>query len=445
MPLTDKKLQDEKDKKGKDGKYKDVRYRNAEITGKEYQLSDENALYLLVRAQGTRTWRYEFRLHGKKQKYTYGNYPEITLANARKLHAAARRLVEVGRHPAELLDSYESTRLLCDGHSFEEVEARAEQIKVQAQRGARPTFSDAAMKYKIEHVDRTWKNPDKGFSPVRVHLLPQLGTLALDDIEVSTVRELIYDVREHKGVQAALHAHGWACRVFDFAIEHELCKFNPAQAIKASRVGTKGKRTRYMTAPEIRRYLTGLYQADGYRGYKLALHLLLMLALRKNELCGANWAEFNLDAAEWLIPANRMKSKKEHLVFLPAQAVEMLLELKRLGYGSEWVMPMPTNPSRPMNGNNLDGAHAAAITAGHIQDYVIHDHRHTASTLLREQGHVVEVVETALSHAIPGMAGTYSHAQYKVQRLAMLQSWADFLDRTMNEQTVIAGTFRKIA
>lgn len=148
--------------------------------------------------------------------------------------------------------------------------------------------------------------------------------------------------------------------------------------------------------------------------------------------CGASWSEFDLDAGEWLIPAGRMKGKKDHIVFLPTQAVEMLRELQRLGYGSAWVLPMPTDPKRPMNGNNLDGAHAAAITAAKIDDYVIHDHRHTASTQLREMGHLPEVVETALSHAIPGMAGVYSHAQYKKQRLEMLQEWADFLDKTMN-------------
>ena len=97
-----------------------------------------------------------------------------------------------------------------------------------------------------------------------------------------------------------------------------------------------------------------------------------------------------------------------------------------------------------MHSNNLGGAHAAALEAGDIIDYNIHDHRHTASTHLREQGHSPEVVETALSHAIPGMAGTYSHAQYKDQRRAMLQSWANFLDSVMNERVVIQGTFRKV-
>ncbi|SMC18011.1 Integrase [Andreprevotia lacus DSM 23236] len=417
----------------------------AKVTGDEYQLADGNGLSLVVRAKGTKAWRYEFRLGGKKQKHLYGNYPEISLGEARAIHAIARKLIELGQHPAELLDNEAARRLALAGASLDAIQAAAAQTEAAAAASARMTFGEAAARYKTEWVDHNWKSPDKGFTPARVHLLPALGDLALDDINAPLLRELFYDIRERRGPQAALHSHGWAARIFGYALEHEWCSANPAQQIKAARIGTKGKRSRWLTLPELRRYLIGLYQADCYRGYKLALHLLLILALRKNELCGANWQEFDFEAGEWLIPASRMKAAKEHRVFLPKQALEILDELKRLANGSDWVLPMPTNPKRAMNGNNLDGAHAAAINAAKIEDYVIHDHRHTISTQLREQGHLPEVVEAALSHAIPGIAGVYAHAQYKQQRLAMLQAWADFLDSTMNEQTVIAATFRKLA
>ena len=144
------------------------------------------------------------------------------------------------------------------------------------------------------------------------------------------LRELIYDLREKKGVAIALLSHGWADRIFSYAVEHDYCKHNPAALIKAARVGNRHKRTRWLTTPEIKRYLTGLYQSNCYRGYKLALHLLLMLALRKSELCGAAWSEIDFEKGEMLIPAGRMKTKKDHLVMLPTQAIEMLQELQRL-------------------------------------------------------------------------------------------------------------------
>lgn len=409
----------------------------------DYQIADSKGLSLVIRKKGTKTWRYEYRLAGKKGKCQYGNYPEISLVNARKIHTVARQLVELGRHPETLLENPEAKQMIIDGYGLKEIEERLTAIQAASAIQALMTFGDAANKYKTEWVDKNWKAPDKGWSPVRLHLLPNLADTPLEAIDVATIRELIYDIRERKGVAIALLCHGWANRIFSYAVEHNHCKHNPAALIKASRVGNRNKRTRWLTTPEIKRYLTGLYQSDCYRGYKLALHLLLMLALRKSELCGAAWDEIDLEKGEMLIPAGRMKTKKDHLVMLPGQAIEMLQELKRLAGGSPWVMPMPTNPKRAMHNNNLAGAHNAALVAGEILDYNIHDHRHTASTHLREQGHSPEVIETALSHAIPGMAGVYSHAQYKAQRLEMLQSWADFLDTVMTEQTVIQATFRK--
>ena len=421
----------------------DTEIKKLKATGKEYQRADGKGLVIVVRAKGTKFWRYEFRLDGKKEKYGYGNYPQIGLSDARKIHEVARQLIELGKHPASLLDKPNAIQMIIDGGSIKEIESQAATIKENELMLAMTTFGDAAEKYKAEWVNVKWKDPERGWSPVRLHLLPKLAELPLELIDVGLIRELIYDIREHKGVATALSSHAWAERIFSFAIEHDYCKNNPAGLIKAARVGNRNKRTRWLTSPEIKRYLTGIYQSNGYRGYKLALHLLLMLALRKNELCGASWNEIDFDKGEMLIPAGRMKTKKDHLVMLPTQALEMLKELQRLCGGSPWVLPMSTDPSRAMNGNNISATHAAALTYGDIIDYNIHDHRHTASTLLREQGHSPEVVETALSHAIGGMAGTYSHAQYKTQRLEMLQSWADFLDTVMTERTVIQATFRK--
>ena len=421
----------------------DTEIKKLKVTGKEYQRADGKGLVIVVRAKGTKFWRYEFRLDGKKDRYGYGNYPQIGLSDARKIHEVARQFIELGKHPAKLLDNPNAIQMIIDGASIKEIESQAATIKENELMQAMPTFGDAAEKYKTEWVNVKWKDPERGWSPVRLHLLPKLEELPLELIDVGMIRELIYDIREHKGVATALSSHAWAERIFSFAIEHNYCKNNPAGLIKAARVGNRNKRTRWLTSPEIKRYLIGIYQSNGYRGYKLALHLLLMLALRKNELCGASWSEIDFDKGEMLIPAGRMKTKKDHLVMLPTQAIEMLQELQRLCGGSPWVLPMSTDTSRAMNGNNISATHAAALTYGDIVDYNIHDHRHTASTHLREQGHSPEVVETALSHAIGGMAGTYSHAQYKTQRLEMLQSWADFLDTVMTEKTVIQASFRK--
>ncbi|MDO9046923.1 MAG: tyrosine-type recombinase/integrase [Methylobacter sp.] len=421
----------------------DTEIKKLKPTGKDYQKADSKGLVLVIREAGGKFWRGEFRLDGKKLRYGYGNYPQISLVNARKIHDIARELITFEKHPATLLDNPGAIQMIIDGHSIKEIEAKAAATKEAETIQALITFGDAADKYKTEWVDMKWKKPDKGWRPVVLHLLPKLKDTPLELIDVAMLRELIYNLREHKGVATALLSHGWADRIFGYAVEHDYCKHNPAALIKAARVGNRNKRTRWLSTPEIKRYLVGLYQSPCYRGYKLALHLLLMLALRKSELCGAAWDEIDFEKGEMLIPAGRMKTKKDHLVMLPTQAIEMLHELQRLGGGSQWVLPAATNNNIAMRSQNLDPTHNAALADGDIIDYNIHDHRHTASTHLREQGHSPEVVETALSHAIPRMAGVYSHAQYKTQRMEMLQSWANFLDTVMTERTVIQATFRK--
>jgi len=421
----------------------DTEIRKSRPLDKDYQKSVGKGLSLVIRSKGTKTWRYEFRLGGKKDKYHYGNYPEISLLEAGKIHLIARELVSVGKHPSTLLDNLEALQMAKEGGSIKEIEGKLQNIiKIEANKQLK-TFGDAANKYKCEWVDKTWKKPDLGWTPVRLHLLPVMSELTLESIDVNFIRELVYDIRERKGVATALLAHGWADRIYKYAIEHDYCKSNPACLIAPKRIGVRVQRDRWLKPQEIKRYLTGLYQLNSYRGYKIAAHLALMLAFRIEELCGASWSEIDFDSKKMTIPAERMKGKREHIVMLPTQAIDILMELKRLAGGSPFVLPMPTDQNRAMRGQNLRAAHEAALIAGNIEDYRMHDHRHTASTNLRNRGHNHDAVESALSHKMGGIAGNYSHAQYEEIRLTMMQDWADFLDSIMTEQTVIQATFRK--
>ena len=217
----------------------DIEIKKAKPLGNDYQMGDGNGLSLIVRKKGTKTWRYEFRLNGKKDKYHYGNYPEISLSDARKIHTIARQLVELGKHPETLLDNPDAKQMAIDGCSIKEIEAKAAATKEAEAVQALMTFGDAADKYKAEWVDMKWKDPDKGWSPVRLHLLPKLADSPLEAIDVTLLRELIYDIREKKGVAIALLSHGWADRIFSYAVEHDYCKHNPAALIKAARVGNR--------------------------------------------------------------------------------------------------------------------------------------------------------------------------------------------------------------
>lgn len=398
-------------------------------TGTDYQKADGGGLSLLVRANGKKIWRYEYRVNGKKEKYVIGDNDVIPAPDARKKRDELERLIKTGISPLE--------------------KERQEEIAKAAALSAtdtRPTFLDVAERYREEWLPMHWKHPEKRWAFINRTLVPTLGGELMEEITRQDLRALLMHKRETSGEATAVAMYRALRHIYVWAIEQDLCERNPAAEIQSKGVGKAKKRERYLTTPEIKRYLTLIYQGSSYRAYKLGLHLLLMLGLRLNEVVGANWKEFSEDGAEWTIPSDRMKGKREHVLILPRQAVELFGELRILGCGSEWVFPMKSNPLRSMGGNNLGETHRAACTAANIDDYVMHDHRHTISTNLNSGGKFPQqAIEAVLSHSTRGMAGVYNNSDYRQLRAEILQYWADTLDSLVNESTVIRATFRRAA
>ncbi|GHD69937.1 Arm DNA-binding domain-containing protein [Jeongeupia chitinilytica] len=128
--------------------------RKAKAIGTEYQIADGHGLSLVVRAKGTKAWRYDFRLKGKKGKYLYDNYPESSLEEARAIHAIAHKLIEQGRHPSKLLDQAPSQAMALESKRLDEIEVAATIAAADKAKAQRVTFDIAAARSKAEWVDR---------------------------------------------------------------------------------------------------------------------------------------------------------------------------------------------------------------------------------------------------------------------------------------------------
>jgi len=164
--------------------------------------------------------------------------------------------------------------------------------------------------------------------------------------------------------------------------------------------------------------------------------------VRKGELIGPRWEEIDVDKVEWLIPAERMKKDKPHLVPLSKQAVAMFQELKGLAGHSSWVLPSRNTWKEPIALRTLNQA-IRSLELG-IRDFVIHDFRRTASTQLHEAGFNSDWIEKALAHEQKGVRGVYNKAEYLAQRREMLQWWADLVDAQIEEgRKVVIGRFGK--
>jgi integrase len=167
--------------------------------------------------------------------------------------------------------------------------------------------------------------------------------------------------------------------------------------------------------------------------FKVACKLLLLTMVRKGELTDAKWSEISFTDALWTIPKERMKRRNPHLVFLSRQALEIFMALKTFAGGSEWVLPSRYDADAPMSNATLNRVLELVYTLAQkdgkaLAKFGPHDLRRTASTLLHEAGYNTDWIEKCLAHEQKGVRAVYNKAEYREQRTAMLQDWADMID-----------------
>jgi integrase len=378
--------------------------------GNRYRkLSDQGGLYLFCTVDGTRSWRYDYRLAGKRKTFTIGLYPEVPLAEARDHHGDARKLVAKGQCPV----------------------LTKRRTKQAAVLGAKTTVGAIAEAWYSElapHKSESWRHGERG--RLDKYILPALGHMPIADVEPADVLELIEDIATKYRKTAEICRHTLA-RVFSFAIVKAKLKTktNPAREIQGAIEVPEATHYKPIAAKDIPAFMESL---DGYAGRlqtKLAAKLLMLTMVRKCELIEATWDELDLDNGLWTIPAARMKRRMGHVIPLSKQALEAFKELQPIACGSKYVFPNFGNPRKPMNAATLNGAFDRLNLS-----ISPHSLRATASTILNESNLFrSDVIERQLSHIERNVIrAAYNQAQYIDERRAMLQWWADFIDRPAN-------------
>lgn len=214
-----------------------------------------------------------------------------------------------------------------------------------------------------------------------------------------------------------------AKRMYDYALELHLSPNNPAAMVATRYIGKTVRRSRHLTAREIREFLQVVYKSNIRRQFKLALHIILLTLVRKSMLLLATWDEFDFESGERTIPKEHMKGKKgeehEHVVYISTQVAAMLRELKALAGNSRFVLPGRSSPKKPFADNTLN--HALEGLSFEMEPFTIHALRRTASTELANNGFRDEWIEKALSQEKEGIKGVYNRAEYAKQRKQMLE------------------------
>lgn len=374
--------------------------------GNRYRkLADQGGLYLWCTTDGTRSWRYDYRLAGKRKTFTIGLYPEVSLAEAREHHSDARKLVGIGQCPVL-------------------IKRRKRQAAILGVENTVKAIAEAWYAELAPHKSESWRSGHR--NRLDKYIYPAMGNLPITDVEAADVLALVKGIKFPK---TAEYVRQILTRVFSFAIVNLKVKTNPAREIQGVVMVPQAVHHKPIAAKNIPAFIDKI---DGYAGRiqtKLAAKLLLLTMLRKTELTEATWDEFDLDNAVWTIPPERMKRRLEHVVPLSKQALEAFQELQPMACGSRYVFPNFGNPRKPMCASTLN-----VVFDRLGLDVSPHSLRATASTILNESAKFrPDVIERQLSHIERNrIRAAYNAAEYMDERREMMQWWADVIDRPAN-------------
>lgn len=377
----------------------DTQLRKTKPADRPQRLSDGHGLYLQIEPNGGRYWRYNYRFGGKQKTLALGVYPDVSLAKARARHQEARQ---------QLLDGIDpSTEKQSSGKTFETA-AREWYARWKAGRNERHAY------YVIRRLE--------------LDIFPEIGSRLLAEIPTSAFRNAVQKIERRGALDIAKRVLQNCGQIMRYAVANDLTKRNPVADVKPADVLKPHKRRNYprVGAKELPDLLHAI---DGYVGgehTRLALQLMALTFVRTSELIGARWSEFDMKAARWDIPAERMKMKTPHIVALSTQAKATLKRLKEISFDRELVFPGDVNPHKPMSNNTLL---FALYRMGYRGRMTGHGFRGVASTILHEQGWPHEHIELQLAHQErDDTSAAYNHALYLEPRAKMMQAWADHLD-----------------
>ncbi|MEI7294028.1 tyrosine-type recombinase/integrase [Paraburkholderia tropica] len=384
-----------------------------------FSVADGNGLVLEILPTGKKVWRYRYSLHGTRQPLvTIGDYENVPLKAARAKARKYSEIVAGGVSPVSVAR-----------------QDRGADKRVDTLREGAALYIEAELADKSEQYRRTTRRT------LEKDVLPAIGNKPIAAVTPGDVLAICDRIKARGAPKMALHTRNVIKRLYEYLCARQLATTNPAQVIPARFIATADSRTRVLAPAEIGATLRAIYASDIRRPLKLALHLLVLTMVRKSELIESTWTEFDLDAAIWRIPSARMKMDREHWVYLPKQAVEMLRELHDSRTSKTFAFPTVRGVDRPIAKSTLN--QAVKALGLEVEHFVLHDFRRTASTHLHEMGQPSDAIEKALAHEIKGIKGVYNRAQYATERRRILQLWADFVDAQIaDDRKVVLGKFR---
>lgn len=375
---------------------------NAKPKEKAYKLNDGSGLYLLVKPNGRKYWRYDYRFEGKRKTLALGVYDRVSLKEARNKHWESRKLKDEGIDPST--DKQQKKQELKQ-ETFEAV--------------AREWFAKKKGKWSEPHAKKI-------LASLETEVFPHIGNSAIKSLTPPEILAVIRRIENRGALEVASRVLGRCNNICKYAVQTGKATFNPASELSGT---IETRKVQHMTALKRQELPDFLHDLDSYQGSvitRLAIQFILLTFVRTNELRYAQWTEFNIETKEWVIPAERMKMKREHIVPLSEQSLKRLEILRQITGTYTYLFPSEKRTTQPISENTML---YGLYRMGYKGKTTIHGLRSTASTILNESGFNPDAIEAALAHVEGNkVRAAYNRSLYLKERIEIMTWWADYLD-----------------
>jgi integrase len=394
----------------------DTLIRSLKPTGKPKKHFDGGGMFLFVTATGSKLWRMVYHFDKKEKLLSFGEYPSVSLKDARERREEAKRLLAQGIDPGAHKKAVIANRIAEQANSFKNI----------------------ALEWHENQTEQfTARHREQVLFRLNAYLFPAFGSIAVSKLEPQDLLA-VARAAEKRGLQVTpqllVQLVG---QILRYAIATGRAKHNIAADLRGALKPRRGQHRAVITEPgKIGPLMRAIDSYPGYFPLCCALRLAPLVFTRPTELCAAEWNEIDLEAKEWRIPAARMKMRRLHIVPLADQAVRILEELHPYSGGGKYLFPSVRTDDKHIS---TSAVLLALRRMGYDKNELCtHGFRGMASTLLNELGYNRDWIERQLAHDEKNaVRAAYNHAQYLPERRKMMQAWADFLYELRNNDEKI--------
>lgn len=397
----------------------DLTVRTAKPASKAYKLFDGGGLYVEVKPTGSKLWRLKFQHAGKESRLSFGPYPVVSIAQARRMRDEAKAELATGKSPVVAKKARKAEEMALTEHTFGAVFERW---------------------YKSQKGNWSKKYGDKLHAMMEKNVIPWLGKRPIIAIEPPDVLKVIRRIEENGFNETAHRALQRTGQVMKFAVSEGIINRDPSADIKGALSPVKTQHMPSVTDPEsVAQLIRKFADARGTTTVRCALNLAPLVFTRPGELRQAKWKDIDLDAGVWSIPAGVMKMREPHVVPLSTQAKAILEEMKPLSSHLEHVFPGARDPKKPMSEAAINAA-LRRLGIDTKTQLTGHGFRAMARTILHERlGFDPDWIEAQLAHKTQSSLGeAYNRTRFIAQRAPMMQAWADYLDKLKAGEAPVA-------